>query len=326
MVSRKAGRIVITLAAALAAFTASTGSAAEWPSKSVRIIVPFAAGGTTDVAARIVAQKLHDDTGQAVIVENRTGASGTVGSEAVARAAPDGTTLVMGSSSTFGSIKYLLPKMPYDPVADFAPVSMIATSQAFVVVNPKIPVNNIRQLIDYLKRNPTKVNYSSAGIGTYHHMAGAMFASMAGVEMTHVPYKGGGPALNAVVAGEVDLMVATISEVGGYLNSDKLKILATVGRERFPALPDLPSVTDVLPAYEVPLWVGLLAPAQTPPQVLDEMNRAVVKALRADAVAARLIQLGFNPVGSSPAEFAAAIKSGLAKWPDIIKVSGAKLE
>ncbi len=322
----KINRVCRFLISATFAFAAAHSAAADWPTRGVRIVVPFAAGGTTDVAARLLAQKLQEETGQSFIVENRAGASGMVGTEAVARSAADGYTLVMGSSSTFGSVKFLFPKMPYDPVADFAPASLVATSQAFLVVNPRVPVNNIQQLVEYLKKNPGKLNYSSAGNGTYHHMAGAMFASMSGVQMTHVPYQGGGPGLNAVVQGQVDLMVATWSEVGGFINSDKLKVLATIGKERLPSKPDMPSVTDVLPGFEVPLWVGLLAPAKTPAPVVEEISRAVKKALSAESIKKRFIDLGFNPVGSTPAEYSAAIQAGMAKWPEIVRVSGAKVE
>ena len=322
----KINRIHRLLVAALIALSAAHAAAQDWPARGVRIVVAFAAGGTTDVAARLLAQKLQEDTGQSFIVENRPGASGMVGTEAVARAPADGYTLLMGSSSTLGSAKFLFKKLPYDPVADFAPVSMVATSQAFLVVNSSVPANDVRQLIDYLKKNPGKVNYSSAGNGTYHHMAGALFSSMTGVQMTHVPYQGGGPAMSAVLQGQVDLMFATWSEVGGHLNSDKIKVLATVGRDRVPSRPDIPSIIDVLPGFEVPLWVGLVAPAKTSPQLVEQINRAVRKALSVEAVSKRLVELGFNPVGNSPSEFSAAIQGALGKWPEIIRVSGAKVE
>ena len=322
----KVDRIRRLLVAAVVALGAAQAAAQDWPTRGGRIVVAFAAGGTTDVAARLLAQKLQEDTGQTFIVENKPGASGMVGTEAVARAPADGYTLLMGSSSTLGSVKFLFKKLPYDPILDFAPVSMVATSQAFVVVNSSVPANDMRQLIDYLKKNPGKVNYSSAGNGTYHHMAGALFSSMTGVQMTHVPYQGGGPAMTAVLQGQVDLMFATWSEVGGHLNSDKVKVLATVGRERVPSRPDIPSIIDVLPGYEVPLWVGLVAPAKTSPQVVDQISRAVKKALSAEGVSKRLVDLGFNPEGSSPSEFSAAIQGAMGKWPEIIRVSGARME
>jgi tripartite-type tricarboxylate transporter receptor subunit TctC len=322
----KIDRICRFLVTATFALAAVHGAAADWPARGVRIVVPFAAGGTTDVAARLLGQRLQEETGQSFVVENRPGASGMVGTEAVARSAADGYTLVMGSSSTFGSVKFLIPKMTYDPVADFAPVSLVATSQAFLVVNPRVPANNVQQLIEYLKKNPGKLNYSSAGNGTYHHMAGAMFASMSGVEITHVPYQGGGPGLTAVVQGQVDLMVATWSEVGGFINSDKLKVLATIGKERLASKPDMPSITEVLPGFEVPLWVGLLAPAKTPAPVVEEISRAVRKALSAESIRKRFIELGFNPVASSPAEHSAAIQGGMVKWPEIVRVSRVKVE
>lgn len=305
---------------------AHSQTATDWPNRPIKIVVPFAPTGTTDVAARIVAQKLQEDLGQSVVVENRVGASGMVGTDFVARAAPDGYTLVMGSSSTFGSVKVLFSKLTYDPVTDFVPVSMVATSQAFLVVNPSLPVNSVKELVDYLKKNPGKINYSSAGIGTFHHMSGALFGSMLGVQMTHVPYSGGGPGFNAVMAGQVEFMIVTWAEVGGYINSDKIKVLATVGKEKSPLKPDLPSITDVLPNYEVPLWVGLLAPSKTPPAVVEKINLAVKKAMANESVKKRLVDLGFNPVGNTSAEFASAIKSGLAQWPAIVRASGAKVE
>ena len=301
-------------------------SAENWPSRSVRIVVPFAAGGTTDVAARIIAQQLQQSTGQPFVVDNRPGASGMIGSEYVARSTPDGYTLVMGSSSTKGSTKYLYSKLPYDPVRDFTPVSLVATSQSFLVVHPSVPATSVAELLQYIKQNPGKVNYSSAGIGTYHHMAGALLASMSGGEMTHVPYQGGGPAFAALVGGQVQMMVATISEVGAYIDSDQCRVLAIIAPERSPSRPDLPSITEELPDFEVPLWVGLLAPANTPSELVSRISKAVADAVNQEAVSKKLVGLGFNPVGNSPEEYAKVLQSDLQKWPAIIKVSGAKFE
>jgi len=298
----------------------------DWPPRTVRVVVPFAAGGTTDIAARVVTQELAQATGQTFLVENRVGASGMIGSEHVARSKPDGSVLLMGSSSTIGSTKFLYSRLPYDPVKDFQPVALVANSQACLLVNATLPVTSVPELIQYIKQNPAKVNYGSAGVGTYHHLAGAMFASMAGADMMHVPYQGGGPAFAALLAGQIQVMISTTSEVGAQLDSDKIRVLAKTGPEPFPGRPNLPAIAAFLPGFRVPLWVGLLAPAGTPPHIVQLANAAVLKALSAEPVKKRLLELGFTSSSTSPEDYANIIKSDLERWPMIVKISGAKLD
>ena len=297
-----------------------------WPAKPIRMIVGFAAGGSTDVTARIIAQALSERLGQPVVVENRGGAGSNIGAEAVAKADPDGYTLLMATSSTFAANPNLYKSLPFDVQKDFAPITVTAFIPNLLVVNPSVPANNVADFITYLKANPDKLNFASAGNGTSQHLSGELFNSLAGVRMTHVAYRGGAPAVSDLLGGQVQVIFAPLVEVIQQVRADKLKALGITTAKRSPLLPDVPTILESLPGYEVALWNGLLAPAKTPPAIIDRINRATIEALRSPEVKAKLAEQGSEPVGNTPAEFKAFIESELVKWRRLVEISGATVQ
>jgi tripartite-type tricarboxylate transporter receptor subunit TctC len=297
-----------------------------WPTKPIRIIVGFAAGGSTDVTARIIGQALSDRLGQPVLIENRPGAGGNIGADAAAKADPDGYTLLMATSSTFAANPALYKTLPFDVQADFAPITVTAFIPNLLVVNPTVPAKNLADLIAYAKANPGQLNYGSAGNGTSQHISGALFSSLAGVQMTHIAYRGGAPAVNDLLGGQIQVLFAPLVEVVQQVRAEKLRALAITTAKRSPLLPDVPTVAETLPGYEVTLWNALLAPAKTPPEIIDRVNRAAIDALRSDEVKAKLAEQGSEPVGNSPTEFKAFIASELAKWKKLVEISGATVQ
>jgi tripartite-type tricarboxylate transporter receptor subunit TctC len=297
-----------------------------WPAKPIRMIVGFAAGGSTDVTARIIAQALSERLGQPVVVENRGGAGGNIGADAVAKADPDGYTLLMATSSTFAANPNLYKSLPFDVQKDFAPITVTAFIPNLLVVNPSVPANNVADFITYLKANPDKLNFASAGNGTSQHLSGELFNSLAGVRMTHVAYRGGAPAVSDLLGGQVQVIFAPLVEVIQQVRADKLKALGITTAKRSPLLPDVPTILESLPGYEVALWNGLLAPAKTPPDIIDRINRATIEALRSPEVKAKLAEQGSEPVGNTPAEFKAFIESELVKWRRLVEISGATVQ
>jgi tripartite-type tricarboxylate transporter receptor subunit TctC len=297
-----------------------------WPAKPIRLIVGFAAGGSTDVTARIIAQALSDRLGQPVVVENRGGAGGNIGADAVAKADPDGYTLLMATSSTFAANPNLYKTLPFDVQKDFAPITVTAFIPNLLVVNPSVPANNVADLIAYLKANPDKLNFASAGNGTSQHLSGELFNSLAGVRMTHVAYRGGAPAVSDLLGGQVQVIFAPLVEVIQQVRAEKLKALGITTAKRSPLLPEVPTILESLPGYEVALWNGLLAPAKTPPEIIDKVNRATIEALRSPEVKAKLAEQGSEPVGNTPAEFKAFIESELIKWRKLVEISGATVQ
>ena len=297
-----------------------------WPAKPIRMIVGFAAGGSTDVTARIIAQALSERLGQPVVVENRGGAGGNIGAEAVAKADPDGYTLLMATSSTFAANPNLYKSLPFDVQKDFAPITVTAFIPNLLVVNPSVPANNVADFITYLKANPDKLNFASAGNGTSQHLSGELFNSLAGVRMMHVAYRGGAPAVSDLLGGQVQVIFAPLVEVIQQVRADKLKALGITTAKRSPLLPDVPTILESLPGYEVALWNGLLAPAKTPPAIIDRINRATIEALRSPEVKAKLAEQGSEPVGNTPAEFKAFIESELVKWRRLVEISGATVQ
>jgi tripartite-type tricarboxylate transporter receptor subunit TctC len=290
------------------------------------LIVGFAAGGSTDVTARIIAQALSDRLGQPVVVENRGGAGGNIGADAVAKADPDGYTLLMATSSTFAANPNLYKSLPFDVQKDFAPITVTAFIPNLLVVNPSVPANNVADFIAYLKANPDKLNFASAGNGTSQHLSGELFNSLAGVRMTHVAYRGGAPAVTDLLGGQVQVIFAPLVEVIQQVRAEKLKALGITTAKRSPLLPDVPTILESLPGYEVALWNGLLAPAKTPPDIIDRINRATIEALRSPEVKAKLAEQGSEPVGNTPAEFKAFIESELVKWRRLVEISGATVQ
>ena len=309
------------LAVALAC--AAPAHAQDFPSKPIKLIVPYAAGGGTDIAARIVAQKLQDKWGPAVIVENRAGAGGNVGAEAVFTAAPDGYTLLFTAQGPLVVNQYLFEKMPYEP-EKFTPVSLVVVAYSALLANPKVPAQNLRELIAYAKANPNKLNYASQGIGTAAHLIAELFKSMAGVQINHIPYRGGGPAVNDLVAGHVDLMFAELASAHHYIQSGQLRPLAVSSDKRIANLPDVPVVSEVLPAFFVTSWWAIVAPPGMPPELTNKISAAVGEVMRQPDVTKRLTEMSMVSTGSSPAELSKFIAEEAELWGKVIRTTGAK--
>ena len=317
--------------AALAAVTVAAlpdpSLAQAWPSKPVTVIVPFPAGGTTDIVARLTAQKLSEAWGQPVIVDNRAGAGGNIGSAMVAKAAPDGYTLLMGTVGTHAINASLYDKMPYDVVKDFAPITNVAAVPNMLVVTPSLPVNSVPELIAYAKQNPGKLNMASSGNGTSIHLSGELFKVMTGIQMEHVPYKGSAPALTDLMGGQVQVMFDNMPSAIAHVKAGKLKAIAVTTAKRSPAMPDLPTIDEAgVKGFEAASWFGLLAPAGTPKEIVAKVQADVVKAMKTTDLTEKMGQQGAAAVGNTPDEFAAYIKAELAKWEKVVKASGAKAD
>jgi len=314
----------LTLGTALLAAAAHAQTA--WPTKQIRILVGYAAGGSTDVTARLVGQALSERLGQPVIIENRPGAGGNLAAEATAKADPDGYTLLMATSTTIATNPSLYKSLPFDVQTDFAPVTLTAFIPNLLVVNPSVPANNVPDFIAYLKANPGKLNFGSAGNGSSQHIAGELFDSLAGVRMIHVPYRGGAPAVNDLLGGQVQVVFAPLVEVLQQVRADKVKALGITTAKRSPLLPDVPPIAETLQGYDVTLWNGLLAPAKTPPEIIDRINRTAIDALRSRELRAKLAEQGSEPVGNTPVEFKSFIGSELVKWRRLVEISGAAVQ
>ena len=310
---------------AAALLVVSAAAAQDYPNRTIRIVVPFTPGGATDVVTRIVAQKLTEQMGRQVVTENRGGAGGIVGAEVVAKAAPDGYTLVMGTSGTHAINASLYPKLSYDPVKDFAPVTRAALLPSMLVAHPSVPAKNVRELIALAKKHPGQLTYASSGSAQY--LTGALFTSMAGIDMVHVPYKGGGQALPAQLGGEVALSFATVVSSLPHAKSGRLRGLAVTSAQRTPAAPELPTVAESgLPGYEAVSWYGVLAPGGTPRNIVMRLNGEIVRALKLPEVMQLLLAQGAEPVIDTPEQFAAIIKSDILKWGEVVRKSGAKAD
>ena len=329
-------RLVSTTLLALFACAplASVQAQGSWPTKPVRIVVPFAPGGTTDILARATAAELTKAFGQPFVVDNRAGAGGNIGTEVVAKAAPDGYTLLMGTVGTHGINKALYDKLAFDPVKDFAPITLVAGVPNVMVLNADkaraLGITNVQQFITYAKANPGKLNMASSGNGTSIHMAGDLFKAMTGSYMVHFPYRGSGPALMDMVGGNMDVMFDNLPSAMQQIKAGKLTALAVTSAERSAALPDVPTVEQAggpaLKGFEASSWFGLLAPAGTPPDIVNAIQREVAKAIASPAVKEKLLAQGAIPSGNSPQEFAKLIDSELKKWAPVVKASGAKVD
>jgi tripartite-type tricarboxylate transporter receptor subunit TctC len=298
-----------------------------YPTRPLSLIVPFPAGGSTDLVARLIAEKMGGILGQQIVVDNRGGAGGNVGSAAAAKAEPDGYTLLMGTVATHAINSALYKKMPYDPVLDFAPVSLLVVVPNVLVVNPDFPAQNVAELIALAKEKPGELSYASSGNGTPLHLSGELFKSMAGVDIVHIPYKGAGPALIDVIGGHVPIMFDNLPSSTEYMKAGKLRGLAVTTAERAPSMPDLPTIAESgLPGYETYTWNAMFAPAGTPPEVIAKLNEAAVAAVQDPGVQAKLKDMGASVVGSTPEQLAEHVKTEMAKWAPVVKASGAQID
>ena len=319
--------LALALAASSLALVAAAEAQTAYPTKPVRVVVPFPAGGTTDILARAASQKLSETWGQQALVDNRPGAGGNIGAELVAKAPPDGYTLLMGTVGTHAINSSLYPKMPYDHVKDFAPVILVAGVPNVLVVHPSLPVNSVQELIAYAKANPGKLNFASSGSGTSIHLSGELFKVMTGVQMTHIPYKGSAPALTDLVGGQVQLMFDNLPSSLAFIKAGKLRALAVTSAQRSPALPDVPTVAESgVPGFEATSWFGLLAPAGTPRDIVAKINADTQKWLASPDAKDKLAAQGAAAAGGSPEDFAKHIQAETAKWARVVKESGAKVE
>jgi len=304
-----------------------SSGAQTYPSQSIRLLVPFAAAGTSDLVSRIVASELANLWSVPVVVENRAGAGGNVGTEVIAKAAPDGYSLLMGTVATHAINSSLYGSLPFDHIKDFSPVSLVASTPSVLEVNLALPVNSVQELIAYAKNNPGKLNFGSAGNGSSHHLAGELFNTLAGTKMVHVPYRGTAAALTDVVGGQIQLVFDTLPSSMSFIKANKLKVLAVTSAQRDPALPDVPTIAESgVPNYEVGSWYGLLVPAGTPKPIVDKLGQAIAQIVRMPEVRAKLLALGATPVGNTPQEFVAHIRKETDKWSTVIKSSGAKVD
>jgi tripartite-type tricarboxylate transporter receptor subunit TctC len=316
----------IAVFACLAACAASAVRAA-YPEKPVRLIMPFPAGGSGDFVARILAQRLSERMGQQFVVENRPGGAGTIGADAVAKARPDGYTVLLGTISSHAINPALYPAMPYDPIADFRPVSQVVFISNVLVVNPGVPARSVRELVSLAKAKPGQLLYATAGYGTSHHLCAEMFKRMAGVDLVHTPFKGNAAALLDLVGGRVQVMFDNISNPLSQIAAGKLRALATTGPSRSAVLPDVPTMVEAgFPGYEVRSWFGLFVPKGTPQPIVERLSVETRQALLDPSVRERLVASGFEPIGSTPAEFGAFVQAELARWAHAVRELGIKIE
>jgi tripartite-type tricarboxylate transporter receptor subunit TctC len=316
------------LAAVFTAFAfVAPASAQPYPSRPITLVVPFPPGGSTTIVARIVAEKMSEALGQPIVIENHAGAGGTVGTKAVAKSPPDGYTLLLGYTGTLAIGPTLYPNAGYDPRKDFAPVGLIGNAPNSLVVHPSFPAKSVQELIAYAKAHPGEVNFGSAGVGTVSHVAGEYFATEAGIKLTHVPYRGTGPALADLIGGHIPMAFAPIPATHGPVSQGQLRGLAVTSAKRSSLVPDLPTIAESgLPGFEASLFYGIVAPAGTPRPIIDTLNKALRAALASDDVHQRLATDGAEPTPSTPEEYAAHIDKDEKRWSAVVKASGAKGE
>jgi tripartite-type tricarboxylate transporter receptor subunit TctC len=320
-------RILSALAAVLVAVCLVVPALADsYPSRPISLVVAFTPGGPSDILARILGQKLSEILGKPIVVDNRPGAGGNVAAEFVARSNPDGYTLLMGNNSILATNAALYANIRFNVEKDFIPISLVGSQANILVVNPKLPVKSMSDLIALAKSKPSKLTYASSGYGAAAHLSAELFKHDAGVQIEHIPYKGAAPALQDVVSGQVDMMFATAASVTGFIKAGSVRALAVTTAKRIPAFPDLPTIDELgLKGFEATTWHGLVAPTGTPPDIIAKLNAATVQALKDPEVRNHLQQLGVEIVGSTPQEFAAYIKSETPKWTAVVQGLGAKL-
>ena len=306
---------------------AGLAGAQGYPNKPIRLMVPFPPGGSTDIVARIVAQKLGTQLGQSLVIENRGGAGGTIGTAVVAKAAPDGYSLVVGTTSTHVVAPSVYQKLEYDPVRDFAPISLIAVTPYLLVVNPSVKASTVKDLVGLMKASPGKMNYASAGVGSTTHLAMEMLKSASNTYALHIPYNGNGPAGTAVIAGQVEILFGSLPALLPHARSGRVRALAVGTPKRSPSLPEVPTVAESgYPGFDASLWLAFMAPAGTPGALVDRLHKEIVTAVNAKETSEALDKAGAEPLTSTPAELAAMIKDGVAKYAKVVKAAGVKPE
>jgi tripartite-type tricarboxylate transporter receptor subunit TctC len=315
------------IALALLLSLAFEAAAQPYPAKSIRLIVPFPPGGSADILARAIGQKAGEGLGQSFVVENRPGAGTAIGAEALAKSAPDGYAVMIGTVSSHAINPALNPKLPFDPVRDFTPISLVATIPFAMVVHPSVPASTVQEFVALARAKPGTLNYSSAGSGTSNHLAGELLRSMTGIDIVHIPYKGSAPALNDLIAGQVSMMFDLVLTAAPHVRSGAVRGLAVTGAQRSSALPGLPTVAESgIPGYEVSAWFGIFAPAGVPQPVVQRLNAEFVKALQQPDLRQRLASQGAEPLTSTPAEFSAYLASEIDKWAKVVKAAGMKAD
>ena len=321
-------KIVILCAGMLLTLAATAAQAQAYPARPIRFVVPYAPGGPLDLIARAIGQKLTEATGQAVVVDNKPGAGGNIGADIVAKTAPDGYTIVMGAVATHAINPTLYPKIPYDPVKDFTPVAMVAVVPNVLVVNPALPVKSVKELIDFAKAKPSYLNFASGSTGSTGHLAGELFNALAGVQMVHIPYKGGAPAMADLLAGQVQLMFDNLANALPQVKAGKLRALAVTTAQRSAFAPDLPTLAEAgVPGFDLTTWFGIFLPGNAPRDIVLRLNTEINKALNAPDMKDRLEKMGAEPpANNTPERFAAFIKVEFDKYARVIKASGAKVE
>ena len=306
--------------------TASTVAAQTYPTRPVRFVVPYAPGGSTDTLARSMGTKMSELLGQQVVVDNRPGANGDIGMTIVAKAPPDGYSIVLGYIANLGIGPSLYEKMPYDPIKDFASITQVAGAPNIFVIHPSLPAKNFKEFIAYTKANPKKVSFASAGVASVGHLTGELLNDVAGIDMQHVPYKGSGQAVSDLVGGHIKVMISGMSSTLAHVRSGKLVAIAVTSAKRSPSAPDVPTISETYPGIEGSAWYGVLAPAGTPKPIIARLNADIHKSLQDPAVAKRLAGVGFEITYGTPEQFTEYIKSEIKKWAKVVKASGAKPE
>ncbi|KLK93022.1 ABC transporter substrate-binding protein [Microvirga vignae] len=329
IVNKATRRQALLISGALLASTAlglGPSTAQTFPTRPITMVVPFAAGGSTDVVARIIAQKMSEGLGQQVIIENVAGAGGSTGAARVAKAEPDGYTILMGTVATHALNPLMLKRKPYDAMTDFTPVSLLVLVPNVLVVHPSLPAKTVPELIALLKADPSKHNYASSGVGTPLHLSGELFKSMAKVSMQHIAYRGSGPALNDVVAGQVPIMFDNLPSASEFIRAGTLRGIAVTTKERAPSFPDMPTIAESLPGYETYTWNALFAPPKTPKEMVDRLNAEAREAVADPAVQERLKTFSATVVGSTPEALAEHVKTEIAKWTPVVKEAGVQID
>ena len=319
-------RRLMVLAALAGLLASAQASAQTYPSRPITIVAGYTPGAVSDLAARTVADGLHQEWGQTVIVDNRPGSGSNIAAGLVARAAPDGYTLMVGTDATMTSNVYLYRHTPFDPVKDFVPITNAGANIICLAVNAELPIKTVADVIAYARANPGKLNYGSSGTGSPHHLAGELLHQKAGIDIAHIPYKGGGAAVNDLLGGHIGMAFLSLSAAVPHMNTGKIRIVAVVEKTRYAALPDIPTIGETVPGFEMSSWVAFFAPAGTPPEIVAKLNAAMAKILKADAVKAKLANLGLVVQAGTPAELAETVRDGLKVRGELIKAAGIQPE